>query len=427
MTVIEPIAAAILTAVRHTVRFRLVLSGIAQIALVIVGVAYLFFGALRDNPFADQIRITVHLAESGGLLARQDVTLRGVPIGRVESVEFTADGVQAVARVGADARIPRDGTAVRVSGLSPAGEQYLNFEPATLEGPYLSDGAVIGRDEASTPVPIWKLLGNIDGLLAQTDPQQLRTMIDELGVGPDGPRKLRDLLGGGQVLLSTLDGVLPETMTLLRGSRPVFQIFDDAAVGMSAIADNFGATLSGVSAKDAGLRRMLDQTPDALDTVDALLAENSPTIVQLLGNLTTVAQLSYVRVPALQQMFTDDRKPLLDSVTSIMHDGAAWAIASIYPRYVCDYPHPRDVPFIPNYPEPFMYTYCLNDDPGVLIRGARNAPRPPGDDTADPPPDWDPLRRTDPTPVGPHTIPLPYGGPEMPPGSEPQREGKPWF
>ncbi|ODR11077.1 hypothetical protein BHQ15_02875 [Mycolicibacillus koreensis] len=427
MTVIEPFAAAILTAVRHTVRFRLVLSGIAQIVLVIVGVAYLFFGALRDNPFADQIRITVHLAESGGLLARQDVTLRGVPIGRVESVEFTADGVQAVARVGADARIPRDGTAVRVSGLSPAGEQYLNFEPTTLEGPYLSDGAVIGRDEASTPVPIWKLLGNIDGLLAQTDPQQLRTMIDELGVGPDGPRKLRDLLGGGQVLLSTLDGVLPETMTLLRGSRPVFQIFDDAAVGMSAIADNFGATLSGVSAKDAGLRRMLDQTPDALDTVDALLAENSPTIVQLLGNLTTVAQLSYVRVPALQQMFTDDRKPLLDSVTSFMHDGAAWAIASIYPRYVCDYPHPRDVPFIPNYPEPFMYTYCLNDDPGVLIRGARNAPRPPGDDTADPPPDWDPLRRTDPTPVGPHTIPLPYGGPEMPPGSEPQREGKPWF
>lgn len=412
---------------RAGTRYRLVISGLAQIMLVVVGVTYLFFGALRDNPFADQMRVTVELDESGGLLAGQDVTMRGVPIGRVESVDFTGAGVLAVARISARTQIPRDGTAVRVSGLSPAGEQYLNFEPTDVAGPFLADGAVIGKEDATTPIPIWRLLGNIDGLLAQTDPARLRSVIDEMGVSDEGPQKLRDLLTGGRVLISTLDGVLPETMTLLRASRPVFQILDDSSAGMRNLAGNFETVLSGVTAKDAGVRRMLEQTPQTLATVDALIADNSPTMVQLLGNLTTVAQLSYVRIPALNQLFSDDRPPLLDSVGKIMHDGSAWAIASIYPRYVCDYPHPRDVPFIPNYPEPFLHTYCLNDDPGVLVRGARNAPRPPGDDTANPPPDWDPLRRTDPTPIGPHTIPLPYGGPEMPPGSEPQREGKPWF
>ena len=147
----------------------------------------------------------------------------------------------------------------------------------------------------------------------------------------------------------------------------------------------------------------------------------SSTMVALLGNLTTVGQLSYVRVPALDRLFNDERPPLLDGVASIMHDGGAWAIAGIYPRYVCDYPHPRDVPFVPNYPEPFMYTYCQNDDPGMLVRGARNAPRPAGDDTASPPPGLDPLRRTDPTPITEHTIDLPYGGPPMPPESMPTR------
>lgn len=426
MNVIEPIAAGALRAVRVGVAHRLLISGIAQIVLVVVGVTYLLFGALRDNPFAEQMTVAVQLEESGGLLAHQDVTLRGVPIGRVESVDFTGDGVRAVARIDAHTHIPADHTLVRVSGLSPAGEQYLNFEPTDLGGPPLTDGAVIGRQQTTTPIPIWGLLSNIDGLLAQTDPAKLEAVIDELGVSAQGPQKLRDLLTGGQLLISTLDGVLPQTMTLLRSSRPVFTILDDSSTGMQAIADNLGATLAGVGAKDAGVRRMLDDTPETLGAVDTVIADNSASMVQLLGNLTTVAQLSYIRVPALTQLFRDDRPPLLDGVTTLMHGGGIWAIANIYPRYLCDYPHPRDVPFIPNYPEPYLYTYCQNDDPGVLIRGARNAPRPPGDDTANPPPDADPLRRTDPTPVGPHTIELPYGGPAIPPESEPQRQGIPW-
>lgn len=426
MNLVEPIAALILRAVRSGVAHRLLISGIAQIALVVVGVAYLLFGALRDNPFADQITVAVQLDESGGLLANQDVTLRGVPIGRVASVDFTGDGVRALARIDAHTRIPRDGTIARVSGLSPAGEQYLNFEPTDATGPPLSDGTVMDRAHTTTPIPIWRLLGNIDGLLAQTDPGQLKGVLDELGVSDQGPAKLRQLLTGSQLLISTLDGVLPQTMTLLRGTRPVFKIFEDSSDGMRAIAGNLGATLAGVGGKDAGLRHLLDETPKVLTTVDQVIDDNSETMVQLLGNLTTVAQLSYVRVPALQQLFRDDRPPLLDGVASLMHGGGIWAIADIYPRYMCDYAHPRDVPFIPNYPEPYLHTYCLNDDPGLLIRGARNAPRPPGDDTANPPPGWDPLRRTDPTPVGPHTIPLPYGGPVMPPESEPHRQGIPW-
>ena len=424
--VFDPVAALAIRTVQLVTRHKLILSVVGQVVLVVVGVSYLAFGALRMNPFERQITVTVDLAESGGLLPGQDVTLRGIPVGRVTAVNVTASGVTATAKIDGKAQIPVADTAVRVSGLSPAGEQYLDFAPQHAEGLLLSDGMVIDRSHTEVPVPLWRLLTNADGVLAQADPSQIREVIDELGVSEQGPEKLRDLFNGAQVLLNTLDGVLPQTMTLLRGSRPVFKIFDDSQSGMAAMSDNLGATLSGMGDKDAGIRTLLAKTPDLLTTMDTVIDNNSATMVQLLGNLTTVAQLSQVRVPALDRMFNDERQPLLDGIRSLMHDGAIWAIADIYPRPVCDYPHPRDVPFIPNYPEPYLYTYCENQDPNLLVRGARNAPRPPGDDTAVPPPGLDPRRRADPTPITDHTIQTPYGGPILPPESQPQRQGGQW-
>nr|WP_228814700.1 MlaD family protein [Nocardia otitidiscaviarum] len=424
MSMLEPPARLLVRTARAATAHRLALSVVAQVALLAVAGAYIMFGALRTDPFATQMRIRVQLSESGGLLAGQDVTLRGVPIGRVESVELTADGVRAVARVDATARIPRDGTAVRVSGLSPAGEQYLNFEPSSQGEPLLTDGSLITQDRTVVPVPLWRVLGNIDGLLAQTDPERLRAIVDELGVGPEGPRTLRNLLGGMELLVSSLDGVLPQTTALLRDSRPVFQLMIDKGDGMRTATANLTATLTAAGAKDAGLRQLIEHSPRTLAALDTLIADNSPTMVQLLGNLATIAQLSYIRVPALTHLLRDDRGSVLDAVASTMHDGGVWAVANLYFRHYCDYPHPRDVPFDPSYPEPYMYTYCANPDPALLVRGARNAPVPPGDDTAGPPPGYDPMRRTDPTPIGPHTIPLPYGGPVMPPESEPHRQGK---
>ena len=130
--------------------------------------------------------------------------------------------------------------------------------------------------------------------------------------------------------------------------------------------------------------------------------------------MATMSQLLYLRVPALNALFPDYRGSVLDAVASAFHDHGVWATADLYPRYVCDYGTPAHPPSAADYYEPFMYTYCRDDDPAVSIRGAKNAPRPGGDDTAGPPPGADLGRRTDPTPKGRFTIPTPYGGPALP-------------
>jgi len=394
---------------------RLVLSAVALTSVFVVGVLYLVFGTLQVNPVESDKIVRVHLAQTGGLLPGQDVTLRGVPVGKVRSIEMTPKGVVAVAALEPSAAVPADSN-VRVSALSPAGEQYLDFRAASNSGPFLANGAEISSERTQTPVSLATLLGDLDGTLSQIDPTKLSDILAELKVGPQGSEKLAAILDGGAFLASTLDSVLPQTVSLLHNSKVVLGTVRDTAPGLAATSNNLSSILGGVERMDGGYRTLLGRGPNTLKGLDNVVADNSPTMVQLLGNLTTISELTYQRVPALTEFFFPDNRPgsALDAMATTIHDGGMWSAVSLYPRYSCDYNLPHAPPSVADFPEPYLYTYCPNPDPSVLVRGARNAPRPPGDDTAGPPPSANPLQRADPTPTGPLTIPTPYAGPDLP-------------
>ncbi|MUM19748.1 MCE family protein [Mycobacterium sp. CBMA271] len=411
---IEVVARGIVYVVKLGHRHRAWLSGFAIATTLVIASAYLGFGALRMGSMASRYRVSVQLAESGGLIPNQDVTLRGLRIGKVDSVTPSDEGPVVVVLVESDAKIPAS-SAVSVSALSAAGEQHLDFEPDGMVGPFLAEGAVVARDRTSTPVSLASMLADADGALAQLDPKKLATIEKELSLSQGAPQKLTDIVDGGVFLLSTLDSVLPETVSLLKNSRVVLSSAADMNSGLADTSARLRRTLGGVRRMDGGYRTLVDQVPEALANVDTLFTDNSDTMVQLLGNLTTVAKLSYLRVPALNALFPSYRGSALERLSGILRDHGVWAIADVYPRYGCDYGTKRLVPSAADYPEPYMYgTYCQDQDPAVLIRGAKNAPRPAGDDTAGPPPGADPAAVTDPTPRGRYTIPTPYGGPTLP-------------
>ncbi|OBH75487.1 mammalian cell entry protein [Mycobacterium mantenii] len=410
---IDSIGRFIVRVVRAGHHRRAWLSGLALVVTLVVGVTYLAIGALRINPLNSTYRITIRLPESGGLLANQDVSVRGIPVGRIQSLRPTPTGVEAIATIDANTRIPL-ASPVRVSGLSPAGEQYIDFEPASNTGPFLSNGSVIGPQHTATPIPLSQVLADADGLLAQTDPKKLEIVKRELSLSKEGPQKLTDIIDGATFLLSTMDPVLPQTVSMLKTSRVVLTTLADKNAGLGATSRNVGDLMTGVNKMDRGYRKFVDQTPHALSSVDNLFDDNSDTMVGLLANLVTTARIIYVRVPALNAVFPDYRGSTLEALMTTMHEHGLWATADIYPRYTCDYGTPRRPSSSADYPEPFLYTYCRDDDPQVLIRGAKNAPRPGGDDTAGPPPGADLGQTADPTPKGRFTIPTPYGGPALP-------------
>ncbi|MBO0854218.1 MAG: MCE family protein, partial [Nocardia sp.] len=225
---------------------------------------------------------------------------------------------------------------------------------------------------------------------------------------------------GGTFLINTLDSVLPQTVSLVNNSRTVLSTVRDLGPGLAITTNNLDRTVTGVERMTGGYQTLLGQGSATVGSVDQIIADNSPTMVQLLGNLATVAQMSYLHVPALKEFFFPAQRPgsAIDALALAFHDNAIWAVVNIYPRKQCDYNLPRLPITVPNFPEPYLYTYCADSDPNLEVRGARNAPQPPGDDTVHPPPGADPLARADPAPKGKWTIPTPYGGvplPYMPP------------
>ncbi|MEB3061337.1 MlaD family protein [[Mycobacterium] zoologicum] len=399
--------------VRALHRHRVATSATGIVVTLIAVLVYIVGGTLGISPFRSTISVQVRLHESGGLLPGQDVTLRGVRIGKVDAVELGDTGVIATVAIDSRSRVPRN-SSVRVSALSAAGEQYLDFRPEQPGGPGLTDGAVIDEDHTAIPVSLAQLLADANGLLAQADPQQLAAITTELRVSGQGPAKLAALLDGGAFLLSTLDSVLPQTVGVLRTSRTVLTTLVDSSAGLTQSSQNLNSIMAGARSMDGGFRTLVDSGSRPLTVLDKIIDDNSETMVKLLGNLASTAQMSNARLPALNEIVNSSRGgSAVEALSGVVRDGAVWVLADLWPRYSCDYGLPALPPTIPNYPEPYLHTYCQNTDPAVLVRGARNAPRPPGDDTAGPPPGYDPVAQTDPVPPGPQTLLTPFGGVPM--------------
>ncbi|WP_067675392.1 MlaD family protein [Nocardia miyunensis] len=421
-TLLEPPARAIVATVHVLARHRLLTSVLGLALVLALGTGYLVVGSLQINPLRSQYQVRVELAESGGLLAGQDVALRGMPVGRVQSVHLEPDKIVAIVTIDSDIHIPANGD-VRVTSLSAAGEQFLDFLPTAEHGPYLSNGSVIAPEHTATPIPMATVLGDASGTLDQIDPAKIATIVHQIGAGPAGPDKLAGILNGGMFLLTTLGSVLPQTTTLLNNSKTVLTTLGNAAPTLESTAANLNRTTAGIASMTGGYRSLVGTAPSTLTGIDNVIADNSASMVKILANLTVTARMTHGHAPALQEFFFPQQRTgsVLDAIRTGFHDGGIWALVSIYPRYACDYNLPRAAGSAPDSPEPYLNARCDNHNPSVLVRGADNAPRPPDDHTATTPPGADPRQKADPTPTGPLTIPTPYGGPYVPKISVPQR------
>ena len=116
---------------------------------VMLGMAALFFLTTQttgSNDFSssEAYEVTAHFENVGSLKNRAPVSLSGVTIGRVTSVEFDPQGLNAVVRFKIDnkyAQIPDDSDAsILTSGL--LGSQYIGLQPGGSEF-YLEEGSEI--------------------------------------------------------------------------------------------------------------------------------------------------------------------------------------------------------------------------------------------------------------------------------------------
>ncbi|WP_328389571.1 MlaD family protein [Nocardia sp. NBC_00416] len=377
---------------------KILLSNVGLVLALLIGGTYLLVNVMRVNPLRSTYTVVVNLDRSGGLQPGNDVTLRGYRVGEVSNLELVDDGagIQAKAEIDSRYDIPVD-TKVAVQALSGAGEQYIDFRPATDQGPYLSDGSEITFDpeRVSTPVPVSSVLENSSDLIAQVNPEHFSVILNELDIAlSGGPDQLRSLIEGVSLVTAGMDSLLPQTTNLIANLRTIAGTTAQAQPDLGTLTDNSRVLFDQFNKANAELIKVLDQAPGQFASVTATLDTTSDPITALAGNFLALTRAAQLRTPALAALF-----PALELGGAALgvpaHDNEFHTILDIWFRPYCQYQStPVKTQVVQDGTLP-MWNYCDSPGPGQQIRGAVNAPRPNiPDNGATIPPGVDPNERT---------------------------------
>jgi phospholipid/cholesterol/gamma-HCH transport system substrate-binding protein len=223
---------------RRAVEQKHRVSAIALVVVLALTIIYLYAAVLGGSVFAEPKRVTVDLAESGGLYAGSGVSYRGVRVGAVKYVSLEGDHVSASLDLNPDAEVPSDAAAV-VRRLSPAGEQYLDLEPTRDGGPYLGNGDRIALARTTVPASVAETLVGIDDLMTQVDDRAVHTILTELHAAFAQPEDLGRVVTASMDLVRTLDAVWPEMLRLLKNSKVVLASYEKQEDDLKKFASDF--------------------------------------------------------------------------------------------------------------------------------------------------------------------------------------------
>jgi virulence factor Mce-like protein len=298
---------------------RLYLSALGVLLVLVLCVFYLFAAVLKQPLTSRPIELTVEMKAAGGLFEGSAVTYRGVKVGKVTDIELTDEGVEAHLRLSTGTEVPKDSAAV-VRSLSPVGEQYLDFQPATADGPFLESGATIPAESTDIPMSLQSTVVAVNKLLRQIDERNLRTTLVELSKGLNGTGdELGRMIEDGRLLLEELDRIYPETERLLRNSDVALDIAPDKAADLRRLGRSAKQLAAFLRDYDPELRDTLRRAPDQIEQLEALVADAREVLPDFLsagGGVTDLFASYEPHVRRLLQTYAPGLGVLNESITN---------------------------------------------------------------------------------------------------------------
>jgi phospholipid/cholesterol/gamma-HCH transport system substrate-binding protein len=358
------------------------------VAIAALGVGYVLmhYIGVGQSLFGNAYTAYVDLPDSGGLFSSASVTYRGVEVGRVGRIALRPDGIRVALDIDGKQQIPSDVQAVVGNG-SPIGEQFVDLRPVRPGGPYLHGGSVIPQSRTSLPVSAQDLLVNLDRLMRSVPRADLHTLVTELGTtfadtGPD----LQHLLDSTRALTQTARANLPQTVRLLDDGGRVLDTQNVLSSDIVAFSRNLATFTDALRSGDHDLRAVIDNAPAASTELTALDHSVDATLPVLLGNLTSLGQVTAVRIPAIRQVLIIYPYVVSTSYGLFPGNGSTrfgFPFPPTEDHQPCQQgyvnPKKRRLPDQLRYPPVRYNAFCkaaTNAD--VNVRGSREAPEPNG-------------------------------------------------
>ena len=262
---------------------------INSVAFVVLGLLLAFILAVQVLPtlFGSTYSVYALFKAGGGVAENQEVTYRGVQVGRVGKMTLTADAVKIELTIESKYKIPKEGTRARVLFKSAVGEQFVDLIPQSESGSLFRDGDVIPMTMTSIPIQTEDLLRELDAVLRSIDPKALGSLVHSLGTGLTGHGSdLSKALKALDVLTTIGAARAPEVSGILENGADVQESFNSSSedfvratsalrtvlATLAAHRDDLAGTLSATKDLNTDLIHLLDSRRLELNTIIADLA-----------------------------------------------------------------------------------------------------------------------------------------------------------
>lgn len=234
--------------------------------LCVAGVGVVLYIQTQDD---NSYEVTAYFEKTIGLFENSDVTILGVPVGKVTDVQPSGTRVRVEMVIDAEHRVPANATA-QIVPISVISDRYIQLAPIYSDGPVLEDGATIPQSRTRIPAELDDVFKQLKKLLDALKPQEE----GQLGSLGELIVSLNEALKGRE---QDLKG------TLIQGSR-LTQTLARARSDISGLLVNLD-TLFEKLAPHAGSITSLNQN---FATVMRFLAENRSDLEGTLANLATM-------------------------------------------------------------------------------------------------------------------------------------------
>ncbi|GAA3833806.1 MlaD family protein [Nocardioides panacisoli] len=353
---------------------KLVLSAVGVVVVFLFAVAYIF-SAVLDQPLTSRpVTVTVDLAQSGGLFEGSNVTYRGVQVGKVTQIVPTDSGVAATIKITSGTKIPQDAMA-KVRSLSPVGEQYLDFQPQSADGPYLESGDTVSAQSTDIPKSLSSTVVAVNKVLDQIDDKKLKSVLQDLSTGLAGTGDdLGQILDQGNQILATLDEIWPQTDRVITNGGRVLGIVNDNATSLRTLATRSKEFASFLKNYTPEFSDVLDRTPGQLKQLRSLVDDAEEVLPGFLSVGVSFDDMFLAYEPHLRTLL-QEYSPGLRALIAVLHDGRLNVQIIPHRTRKCDYGTTRHLPWDPER-HPFQTGgHCAASFP-TLQRGAAHAPGP---------------------------------------------------
>jgi phospholipid/cholesterol/gamma-HCH transport system substrate-binding protein len=243
--------------------------------------------------FDDSYQVVAHFAESGGIFAGAEVSYRGVTVGQVGEMVLTEEGVDVLLEIDNDfGDIPSETKAV-VANRSAVGEQFVDLQPETKEGPFLEEGTEIPVAMTETPISTTKFLVDIDTTVNSVNKQSLTTVVSEMGKAFKGTgENLGQIIDTSNSFIETANDNFEVTTSLLEDGNKVLTTQLDKASAIQSFARDLSLFSDTLASSDKDLRRVINNGSVTANQLRTFLEENDVDLGELINNLVTTGEVT---------------------------------------------------------------------------------------------------------------------------------------